>query len=191
MLLYIFLMPFCALYMQAGTVLEPPQATVSGTVTDTSGNPLAGVNLVVESKRIGTISGLDGSFSIQASPSDVLIFSMIGFKPLTVPITGRDVVNVQMEEDVTQLGHVLLHLYVHHIPACYGDGKGFKTDHGKDKYIGRRGLNGKGSVQTGNGPDTLGFHHKVHPGQGVPRSIGDGTGNGGLWRFQDCARLHI
>ncbi|MBW8201178.1 carboxypeptidase-like regulatory domain-containing protein, partial [Flagellimonas abyssi] len=48
-LLYIFLMPFCAFYMQASTVLEPPQATVTGTVTDTSGNPLAGVNLVVES----------------------------------------------------------------------------------------------------------------------------------------------
>ncbi|MBW8201953.1 hypothetical protein, partial [Flagellimonas abyssi] len=47
--LYVFLMLFCTLYMQAGTVLEPPQATVFGTVTDMSGNPLAGVNLVVES----------------------------------------------------------------------------------------------------------------------------------------------
>ncbi|UBZ13621.1 SusC/RagA family TonB-linked outer membrane protein [Flagellimonas marinaquae] len=108
MLLYIFLMPSCALYMQAGTVLEPPQATVSGTVTDASGEPLAGVNLVVESKNIGAISNLDGSFSIEASPSDVLVFSMVGFKPLTVPIAGRDVVNVQMEEDVTQLGEVVL-----------------------------------------------------------------------------------
>ncbi|WP_424989296.1 SusC/RagA family TonB-linked outer membrane protein [Flagellimonas sp.] len=107
-LLYVFLMPFCALYMQAGNFLEPPQATVTGTVTDTSGNPLAGVNLVVESKQIGTISDVDGSFSIAAGPSDVLIFSMISFKTLTVPIAGREEVLVAMEEDVTVLGEVVL-----------------------------------------------------------------------------------
>ena len=107
-LLYAFLMPFCAFYMQAGNVLEPPQATVSGTVTDTSGNPLAGVNLVVESKHIGTMSDLDGSFTINASPSDVLIFSMVGFKTLTLPIAGREEVFVTMEEDVTVLGEVVL-----------------------------------------------------------------------------------
>ncbi|RIV51586.1 SusC/RagA family TonB-linked outer membrane protein [Flagellimonas taeanensis] len=108
MLLYVFLMPFFLINVQAGTVLEPPQATVSGTVTDTSGNPLAGVNLVVESKNIGTISDFDGSFSINAGPTDVLIFSMVGFKSLTVPIVGREEVIVQLEEDVTVLGEVVL-----------------------------------------------------------------------------------
>ena len=108
MLLYAFLTPFCTFYMQAGTVLEPPQATVSGTVTDSSGEPLAGVNLVVESKNIGTMSDLDGSFTITAGPSDVLIFSMVGFKTLTVPIAGRDEVFVTMEEEVTVLGEVVL-----------------------------------------------------------------------------------
>jgi len=107
-LLYVFLMPFCASYMQAGTFLEPPQATVSGTVTDTAGNPLAGVNLVVESKNIGTMSELDGSFTITAGPSDVLVFSMVGYKTLIVPIGDRDEVLVTMEEDVTVLGEVVL-----------------------------------------------------------------------------------
>ena len=107
-LLYILLMPCFLFTVQAGTVLEPPQFTVSGTVTDTSGNPLAGVNLVVESKNIGTISGLDGSFSITAGPSDVLIFSMIGYKTLSVHVEGREEVLVSLEEDVTQLGEVVL-----------------------------------------------------------------------------------
>ncbi|WP_072877709.1 SusC/RagA family TonB-linked outer membrane protein [Flagellimonas taeanensis] len=107
-LLYVFLMPFCAFYMQAGTALEPPQATISGTVTDTSGNPLAGVNLVVESKHIGTISDVDGSFSITADPTDVMVFSMVGYKTLSVPISGRGEVNVQLKEDVTVLGEVVL-----------------------------------------------------------------------------------
>lgn len=107
-LLYVFLMPFYAFYLQAGTFLEPPQATVSGTVTDAAGNPLAGVNLVVESKHIGTMSDLDGSFSINAGPSDVLIFSMVGYKTLTVPIGGREELFVSLEEDVTALGEVVL-----------------------------------------------------------------------------------
>ncbi len=107
-LIYIILMPFVSFNAQGGTVLEPPQATVSGTVTDTSGIPLAGVNLVVESKNIGTISSLDGSFSINAGPSDVLVFSMVGFKTLSVPIGGREEVSVSLEEDVTQLGEVVL-----------------------------------------------------------------------------------
>lgn len=108
MLLYVLLILFCSFHMQAGTVLEPLQSTVSGTVTDTSGNPLVGVNLVVESKHIGTISGLDGSFSIQASPTDVLVFSMVGFKTLSVPISGREEIEVFLEEDVTALGEVVL-----------------------------------------------------------------------------------
>ncbi|KAB5488923.1 SusC/RagA family TonB-linked outer membrane protein [Flagellimonas hadalis] len=108
LLLYIFLVPFLTHKMQAGHSLEPPQASVSGTVTDTSGNPLAGVNLVVESKNVGTISALDGSFSINAGPDDVLVFSMVGFKTLSMPISGRDEITVMLEEDVTQLGEVVL-----------------------------------------------------------------------------------
>jgi TonB-linked SusC/RagA family outer membrane protein len=108
MLPYVFLMPIFSFNVQAGTVLGPLQATVSGTVTDTSGNPLAGVNLVVESKNVGTISDLDGSFTINAGPSDVLVFSMVGFKTLSVPIAGREEVFVSMEEDVTVLGEVVL-----------------------------------------------------------------------------------
>lgn len=86
----------------------PPQASITGTVADTNGNPLVGVSIQVEATQRGTITDLDGSFSIQANPDDTLYFSIIGFKPLTVGIKGRSAVNVQMEEDVTQLGEVVL-----------------------------------------------------------------------------------
>ncbi len=88
--------------------LEPTQTSVTGVVTDTQGLPMAGVNIVVESTNIGTISDMDGSFSIQAGPTDVLLFSMVGFKPLSVSVSGRDELVVQMEEDVTSLGEVVL-----------------------------------------------------------------------------------
>lgn len=88
--------------------LSPPQNVVSGLVTDTKGIPLAGVNVVVESRNVGAISDMDGSFSLQAGPTDVLVFSMVGFKSITVPIAGREEVIVQLEEDVTVLGEVVL-----------------------------------------------------------------------------------
>lgn len=108
LLLYILLSPLLAQQMQAGTILEPPQSTISGTVTNSTGEPLAGVNIVVESKNKGTISDMDGTYSIQADPNDILVFSIVGFETLNVPISGRTIVDIQMEEDVTQLGEVVL-----------------------------------------------------------------------------------
>ena len=108
MLLYFLLMPILNQKLRAGITVGLPQATISGTVTNTSGEPLAGVNIVVESRNTGTISDMDGSYNLQASPTDVLVFSMVGFKSLSVPIAGRDVVDVQLEEDVTVLGEVVL-----------------------------------------------------------------------------------
>lgn len=88
--------------------LSPPQNMVSGLVTDPNGTPLAGVNVLVQSKNVGVMSDTDGTFNIQASPSDVLVFSMVGFKSLTVTLAGREEVIVQLEEDVTVLKEVVL-----------------------------------------------------------------------------------
>ncbi|MDC6361612.1 MULTISPECIES: SusC/RagA family TonB-linked outer membrane protein [Flavobacteriaceae] len=108
LLLYILISPLLAQHMHAGNILEPPQSTISGIVTNSTGEPLAGVNIVVESKNRGTISDMDGTYNIQAGPNDILIFSIVGFQAMNVPIDGRTVINIQMEEDVTQLGEVVL-----------------------------------------------------------------------------------
>src|SRR5690606_662987 len=86
----------------------PPQATVSGTVSDVDGLPLPGVHIQVESTKVGTISDLDGTFSIQAGAKDVLVFSIVGFKKLEVAIGGRQHLEVSLEQDVTQLEEVVL-----------------------------------------------------------------------------------
>ena len=85
-----------------------PQSMVKGTVTDTEGIPLAGVSIQVESSNRGTITDIDGTFSIQAGPNDVLVFSYLGFTSLNIPIDGREVLMVQMEENIAQLGEVVL-----------------------------------------------------------------------------------
>src|SRR5690606_8114285 len=94
--------------VKAGDSKVPPQATVSGTVTDTDGLPLSGVHIQVESTKKGTISDLDGAFTIEAGPNDQLIFSIMGFKSLNVSIADNQFLDVQLQQDVTQLGEVVL-----------------------------------------------------------------------------------
>ena len=50
--------------------------TVSGTLSDESGEPLIGVNVLVKGTDVGTITDIDGNYSINAGPSDVLVFSL-------------------------------------------------------------------------------------------------------------------
>lgn len=108
LLLYLFLSVLIPEQLVANMALELPQAIITGKVTDVNGLPLVGVNVIVESTDKGTISDLDGSFRIQVSSGETLVFSIVGFRSLRMPIEGMDFVNVVLEEDVTQLGEVVL-----------------------------------------------------------------------------------
>lgn len=108
--------------MVAGKTIHPPQNTISGTITDMNGLPLGGVNILVASKNRGTISDMDGTYNIQAGPNDILVFSIVGFKAMNVPIDGRTVINIQMEEDVTQLGEVVLNAGYYSVSEKEGTG---------------------------------------------------------------------
>ena len=54
----------------------------------------------------GTISDFNGQYTLSASPEDILVFSFMGFKTATEPINGRKVINIQLQEDTTQLQEV-------------------------------------------------------------------------------------
>ena len=73
--------------------------TVSGTVTDSDGLPLPGVNIVVDGTTNGTQTDFDGNYSISASNGQVLVFTYIGQKEARVTVGAADTYNVQMEED--------------------------------------------------------------------------------------------
>lgn len=78
-----------------GGLLMAQQKTVTGTVIDESGFPLADVE-VTTSSGIQTFTDLDGNFSIEASPNEVMKFSLIGMDDVTAPIGANDVYNVTM-----------------------------------------------------------------------------------------------
>ncbi|MDI5887404.1 TonB-dependent receptor plug domain-containing protein [Flavobacterium yafengii] len=78
---------------------------IAGTVSDSQG-VMPGVTVSVKGKLTTTVTNFDGTYSLSASTTDTLVFSFVGYKTLTVPIAGRTIVNVQLQEDATQLQEV-------------------------------------------------------------------------------------
>lgn len=83
--------------------------TVTGTLNDTDGNPIAGATVAVKASTQTTLSDNDGSFRITASPTDVLMISFIGFTPLEVPINNQSMLALTMTRtDATNLDNVVV-----------------------------------------------------------------------------------
>jgi len=84
------------------------QKTVSGNVTDEGGLPLPGVSVIVKGTTIGTVTDIDGNFSIPNVSSDsTLVFSFIGLKKQEIPIGSKTTFNVVMEEQTIGLEEVV------------------------------------------------------------------------------------
>lgn len=81
---------------------------IGGTVTDSQGLPLPGVNVVIQGTLKGTITNADGTYQIEASSEDVLEFSFVGFSTLTVTVGNQRVVDVAMEEFVQGMDEVVV-----------------------------------------------------------------------------------
>lgn len=84
------------------------QVTVSGIVTDGTGEALIGVNILETGTTNGAISDLDGSYSITVSNGATLVYSFTGMKTVTEIVSGRTVINLVMDEDAELLDEVIV-----------------------------------------------------------------------------------
>jgi TonB-linked SusC/RagA family outer membrane protein len=84
------------LLVLSGTALGQ-QPRVSGTVTASGGGPLAGVIVRVEGTDTSTFTNANGRYSIAAPAEGVLLFTVIGRRPVRAPIAGRTTIDVVME----------------------------------------------------------------------------------------------
>ncbi len=97
-------------FMMALTVYAQDR-TVSGTVTDlTTSEPLAGVNVIIKGTSTGTITDINGTYSVELKASqNVLTFTFIGFVKQDITLSpSQTTVDVIMEEDVTSLSEVVI-----------------------------------------------------------------------------------
>ena len=84
------------------------EQTVTGTVTDESGLPLPGVNIIIKGSSTGVQSDFDGNYAIQASQGDVLVFSFIGLVKAEYPVATSKILNVTLKADAAQLDEVIV-----------------------------------------------------------------------------------
>jgi hypothetical protein len=100
------------LFMSAGLV-QAQETIITGKVTDAkSGDPVPFANLIFKGTAIGTTTDFDGNYLLKSSnPTDSILASYIGYRSRTKSITRgiKQVVNFQLEEEVTNLMEVIVH----------------------------------------------------------------------------------
>jgi TonB-linked SusC/RagA family outer membrane protein len=85
------------------------ERVVNGVVTEADGSTLPGVSIQLKGTSQGTVTGIDGSYSIRLQgDSDVLIFSYIGFETVEVSVGNRSQVDVQLVVSMKQLQEVVV-----------------------------------------------------------------------------------
>ena len=83
------------------------QEKITGIVTDVKGEPIIGANVSVIGKSIGTITDIDGKFTIQASLGNTLQVSFIGYKTQTTKVANKHI-TIVLQEDMEMLDEVVV-----------------------------------------------------------------------------------
>lgn len=91
-------------------VIEQPQdLTVSGTIVDQAGIPLAGANILEKGTTNGTQTDFDGNYSITVEGEDaVLVISYIGFSAKEIPVADQSTINITLEESAAALDEIVV-----------------------------------------------------------------------------------
>lgn len=114
MFLQIFLFIFCFVStMLASTESEIVKdytfATITGTIISAEDNqPIIGANILVKGSNTGTVSDIDGSFTLEAQPNDILVISYLGFETVEIVIGNQSNLDITMTQDATALSEVVV-----------------------------------------------------------------------------------
>jgi TonB-linked SusC/RagA family outer membrane protein len=93
---------------QAVEIAEVQDVTISGTVTDTNGEPIPGVTVSVPGTTVGTATDLDGNYTLSVPEGSTLVFSFIGFETQSISIGDQSLIDVTLREDMTSLDEVVV-----------------------------------------------------------------------------------
>ncbi len=90
------------------TLFAQEKLSISGTVVDDTGLALPGVSVLEKGTTNGTVTDIDGNYTLQVSTGAKVIFSFIGFLPQEFAVTQSTVINLEMKEDVIGLEEVVV-----------------------------------------------------------------------------------
>jgi len=97
------------LFVLGASVSLIGQIAVTGTVTDTEGEALIGVNILIQGTSTGTVTDIDGNYRIEVpDQSAVLLFRYVGYQTKEVTVGQQTTINVDLEEDAEVLDEVVV-----------------------------------------------------------------------------------
>jgi hypothetical protein len=95
--------------LENNSSLSAQNQTVKGKITDTNGEGLTGVSILLKGTTNGTSTDINGNYSLNIpEDSGVLIVSYLGFISKEVPVNNRATINIQLEEDSKALSEVVV-----------------------------------------------------------------------------------
>lgn len=161
---------FClALLSTFSFCLFAQNVTVRGTVADANGEPLIGVTVQVRGTSTGTVTDIDGNFTLPNVPPDATLdVSYVGMRPETVALNGRTTIHVVMQEDTELLEEIII--------VGYGQQKKASVVGSITQTSGKvlertGGVSNLGMALTGNLPGVITYSSSGMPGEEDPRII--------------------
>lgn len=103
-----YLRCFAFLLFSVITMTAYAQTTVTGTVTEKSGQTMPGVSVTEKGTGSGTTTDVDGKYSLKVKPGAVLTFSFIGYKTVELTVASETTLNVVLEVNETSLNEVVV-----------------------------------------------------------------------------------
>lgn len=82
--------------------------TVKGIVTDMRGEPIIGANVLEKGTTNGSITDLDGNFTVSVPSNAVLLITYVGYQPQTINLNGQSSLNIKMQEEALTLDQVVV-----------------------------------------------------------------------------------
>lgn len=95
-------------FLSLSSLSATAQSVVKGNVRDSNGEPVIGATVRVAGSKVGTVTDLDGNFTVDASPRSTLSISYIGYENQSIPLQGRTSLVVVMQTENQTLSDVVV-----------------------------------------------------------------------------------
>jgi len=104
----IFLLFVCFSLSAQSETSQTPQNKISGVVVESTGDPIIGASISVKGAKTGTVTDIDGAFSLNASPTDKLVVTYLGYTTQEIEVKDKTFFNIVLKEDDKTLEEVVV-----------------------------------------------------------------------------------
>jgi TonB-linked SusC/RagA family outer membrane protein len=105
----LFFISFMMVGMAGKSNCQPAARQITGTVVDANDNSsIPGANVVIKGTQTGTVTDMDGKFTLSAADNDMLVISFVGYTSQEVKIGNQKILNVRLNQEITKLDEVVM-----------------------------------------------------------------------------------